>query len=58
MRKGEVDTMRSEVYFYDDEKDIPEGFRYDCENDEVYEYRNPYTGKVLHIAKNPHMQVS
>ena len=49
--------MRSEVYFYEDEKDIPKGYQYDCENSEFYEYRNPYTGKVIHIAKEPPVYV-
>ena len=49
--------MRSEVYFYEDEEDIPKGFEYDCENDEVYEYRNRYNGRTIQIAKNPPLYI-
>lgn len=32
-------------------QDVPKDYKYDTENEEVYEYRNPYTGDVIHIAK-------
>ena len=33
--------------------DIPKDYLYDTETEEFYVYRNKYTGKEIHIVKNP-----
>ena len=34
-------------------QEIPKDFVYDTETEEFYVYRNKYTGKEIHIVKNP-----
>ena len=36
---------------------IPKDFHYDCETDEFYVYRHRYTGKEIHIVKEPSMYI-
>ena len=46
-----------EVKLIVSENDIPKGYYYDTENSWIYEYRNPYTGDVIQIAKEPPLYI-
>ena len=46
-----------EVKLIASENEIPKDYHYDTENSWVYEYRNPYTGNVIQVAKEPPLYV-
>lgn len=46
-----------EVKLIASENEIPKDYHYDTENSWVYEYRNPYTGDVIQVAKEPPLYV-
>lgn len=47
-----------DVIYTHSNDEIPKDYIYDTETDEFYEYRNPYTGKIIHIAKEPPLYVN
>lgn len=45
--------MIIEEIIHTEPEDIPKDYCYDAETPDFYVYRHKYTGKEIHIAKNP-----
>ena len=45
--------MIIEEIIHTEPEDIPKNYCYDTETPDFYVYRHKYTGKEIHIAKNP-----
>lgn len=42
-----------EIVIHSEKEDIPKEYCYDTETPDFYVYRHKYTGKEIHIVKNP-----
>lgn len=53
MRQKVRNKMIIEEIIHTEPEDIPKDYCYDAETPDFYVYRHKYTGKEIHIAKNP-----